>query len=165
MSKSGFPKVIHTLSSADEMFDLGIRIGSQVKSGDLLLLHGPLGAGKTALTQGIGAGLGIIGVTSPTFVISRTHKVKPPGLSLIHVDAYRLLGDDEPRDQRVNFEFDDLDLDTQREGAVTVIEWGGDFALTLSEDYLLISLSFGKGENQRTAEIFPHGDRWGNFTL
>lgn len=165
MSKSVFSKVALTLANADEMFALGVRIGSQVKSGDLILLQGPLGAGKTALTQGIGNGMGIIGVTSPTFVISRTHKVKPPGLTLIHVDAYRLLGEDESGNQKVNFEFDDLDLDTERDGAVTVIEWGGDFALSLSEDYLRISLSFGRDENQRMAEILPQGDRWVGFRL
>ena len=102
------------VNSVDEMRELGKSIASKLKAGDLIVLSGPLGAGKTALTQGIGAGLGITGITSPTFVISRVHKGEIP---LIHVDAYRLLGS-----AKTTFEFDDLDLDTGRESAVTVID-------------------------------------------
>ena len=95
-----------------------MRLGSLCKAGDLILLNGPLGAGKTVLVQGIGEALGIADVTSPTFVISRIHKAP---LSLIHVDAYRLL-----EGGNAAAYLDDLDLDTPRESAVTVIEWGGE---------------------------------------
>ncbi|MFM7889386.1 MAG: tRNA (adenosine(37)-N6)-threonylcarbamoyltransferase complex ATPase subunit type 1 TsaE, partial [Actinomycetota bacterium] len=118
------------VNSADEMRELGQFIATKTKAGDLVVLSGPLGAGKTALTQGIGAGLGITGITSPTFVISRVHKGKIP---LIHVDAYRLLGR-----AKTIFEFDDLDLDTGRESAVTVIEWGGEVGARFGEDFLEI---------------------------
>ena len=99
------------VTSVDEMRELGRFIAANAKSGDLIVLSGPLGAGKTALTQGIGAGLGITVITSPTFVISRVHKGEIP---LIHVDAYRLLGS-----AKTTFEFDDLDLDTGRESGVS----------------------------------------------
>ncbi|NBU58067.1 MAG: tRNA (adenosine(37)-N6)-threonylcarbamoyltransferase complex ATPase subunit type 1 TsaE, partial [Actinobacteria bacterium] len=100
------------------MHALGRTIGAQCKAGDLILLNGPLGAGKTVLVQGIGEALGISDVTSPTFVISRIHNAP---LSLIHVDAYRLL-----ESGNAAAYLDDLDLDTPRESAVTVIEWGGE---------------------------------------
>ena len=86
------------------MFDLGISLSAQLKAGDLILINGPLGAGKTVLAQGIGKGLGIDDITSPTFVISRTHKAVLP---MIHVDAYRLIDTENP-----NLYLDDLDLDT-----------------------------------------------------
>jgi len=108
------------ISSVDAMRELGVRLGSVLHKGDIVVLKGTLGAGKTALTQGIGKYLGIEEVTSPTFVIARTHKAAIP---LIHVDAYRLLGN-----STQSFEIDDLDLDTSREGAVTVIEWGEEVA-------------------------------------
>ncbi|MBM3720527.1 MAG: tRNA (adenosine(37)-N6)-threonylcarbamoyltransferase complex ATPase subunit type 1 TsaE [Actinobacteria bacterium] len=139
------------------MRELGQFIASKTKAGDLVVLSGPLGAGKTALTQGIGAGLGIIGITSPTFVISRVHKGEIP---LIHVDAYRLLGS-----AKTTFEFDDLDLDTGRESAVTVIEWGGEVGARFGEDFLEILIEFGASDDERNVSAIPHGKRWEGFTL
>ena len=101
------------IATAQEMFALGEKIGAQLRAGDLVLLNGPLGAGKTVLTQGIGAALGFSEVTSPTFVISRTHNGQLP---LIHVDAYRLL-----ESGNAALYLDDLDLEAARENSVTVI--------------------------------------------
>ena len=139
------------------MRDLGAQLAATLQAGDIVVLKGNLGAGKTALTQGIGKHLGITDVTSPTFVISRTHKGNIP---LIHVDAYRLLGG-----VKQNFEIDDLDLETAREGAITVIEWGEDVASCLQEDYLLITIEFGPKEDDRIVEFSGHGKRWEGFTL
>ena len=145
------------INSVDAMRELGSRLAARLQRGDIIVLKGNLGAGKTALTQGIGKHLGITDVTSPTFVISRTHKGKIP---LIHVDAYRLLGG-----AQQNFEIDDLDLETAREGAITVIEWGEDVASRLREDYLLITIEFGSHEDDRIVELSGHGKRWEAFTL
>ena len=145
------------VNSVDEMRELGRIIATKTKAGDLIVLSGPLGAGKTALTQGIGKFLGISEITSPTFVISRTHKGKIP---LIHVDAYRLLGG-----STQNFEIDDLDLDTSREGAITVIEWGEEVASRLHEDFLLVTIDFGAEENDRIVEFSGFGERWKGFAL
>jgi tRNA threonylcarbamoyladenosine biosynthesis protein TsaE len=145
------------VNSVDEMRELGRFIATKTKAGDLVVLSGPLGAGKTALTQGIGAGLGITGITSPTFVISRVHKGKIP---LIHVDAYRLLGS-----AKTTFEFDDLDLDTGRASAVTVIEWGGEVGARFGEDFLEILIEFGASDDERNVRAVPHGKRWEGFTL
>ena len=139
------------------MRDLGAQLAAKLQGGDIVVLKGNLGAGKTALTQGIGKYLGITDITSPTFVISRTHKGKIP---LIHVDAYRLLGG-----TKQDFEIDDLDLDTAREGAITVIEWGEDVASRLQEDFLLITIDFGQNEDDRIVEFAGHGKRWEGFTL
>ena len=145
------------VNSVDEMRELGRFIATKTKAGDLVVLSGPLGAGKTALTQGIGAGLGKTGITSPTFVISRVHKGKIP---LIHVDAYRLLGS-----AKTTFEFDDLDLDTGRASAVTVIEWGGEVGARFGEDFLEILIEFGASDDERNVSAIPHGKRWEGFTL
>ena len=145
------------INSVAEMRLLGAKLSAHLKPGDLVVLRGNLGAGKTALTQGIGEFLGIKDVTSPTFVIARSHKGKIP---LIHVDAYRLLDSGTN-----NFEIDDLDLDTSRAGAITVIEWGESVAARLNEDYLLIDISFGKGEDERNVEFVGHGARWEGFSL
>jgi tRNA threonylcarbamoyladenosine biosynthesis protein TsaE len=145
------------VNSVDEMRELGKFIATKTKAGDLVVLSGPLGAGKTALTQGIGAGLGITGITSPTFVISRVHKGEIP---LIHVDAYRLLGS-----AKTTFEFDDLDLDTGRERAVTVIEWGGEVGARFGEDFLEILIEFGASDDERSVRAISHGKRWEGFTL
>jgi tRNA threonylcarbamoyladenosine biosynthesis protein TsaE len=145
------------IDSPANMRQLGTKLATHLKPGDLVVLRGNLGAGKTALTQGIGEYLGIKDVTSPTFVIARSHKGKIP---LIHVDAYRLL--DSGTD---NFEIDDLDLDTSRAGAITVIEWGESVAARLNEDYLLIDISFGDGEDERNVEFIGHGARWEGFSL
>ena len=114
------------------MFHLGASIGARLKVGDLLLINGPLGAGKTLLTQGIGQALGITGITSPTFVISRVHEGEIP---LIHVDAYRLT-----QSSNSNYLLDDLDLDAQRESAITIIEWGGSESARLSDERLEITI-------------------------
>ena len=135
------------------MFDLGISLSTQLKAGDLVLINGPLGAGKTVLAQGIGKGLGIDDITSPTFVISRTHKGVLP---MIHVDAYRLIDTENP-----NLYLDDLDLDI--ENSVTVVEWGGAESARLSEDRLEISID--RTNEIRQVEIKAIGARWDGFAL
>jgi tRNA threonylcarbamoyladenosine biosynthesis protein TsaE len=143
------------IATAAEMHDLGKRIGSQCRAGDLILLNGPLGAGKTVLVQGIGEALGIDDVTSPTFVISRIHKAPLP---LIHVDAYRLL-----EGGNAAAYLDDLDLDSPRESAVTVIEWGGEESARLSEERLEISID--RTDDVREVAVTPIGKRWEGFSL
>jgi tRNA threonylcarbamoyladenosine biosynthesis protein TsaE len=143
------------IASAQEMFDLGQKLGTQLRTGDLILLNGPLGAGKTVLVQGIGAALGFTEVTSPTFVISRIHKGP---LSLIHVDAYRLL-----ESGNAALYLDDLDLDTPRESAVTVIEWGGEESARLSDDRLEIDID--RTADERQVSIRAMGPRWSGFKL
>ena len=135
------------------MFDLGISLSAQLKAGDLILINGPLGAGKTVLAQGIGQGLGIDDITSPTFVISRTHKALLP---MIHVDAYRLIDTENP-----NLYLDDLDLDT--ENSVTVVEWGGAESARLNEDRLEISID--RTDEVRQVEIKAIGARWDGFAI
>jgi len=137
------------------MFGLGQQLGSQLRAGDLILLNGPLGAGKTVLVQGIGAALGFNEVASPTFVISRIHK---GALSLIHVDAYRLL-----ESGNAALYLDDLDLDTPRESAVTVIEWGGAESARLSDDRLEIEIN--RTDEEREVTIRAVGPRWTGFKL
>ena len=142
-----------TVASADEMFNLGKKLSTQLKRGDLVLINGPLGAGKTVLAQGIGGGLGITDITSPTFVISRVHKAELP---MIHVDAYRLLDTDNP-----NLYLDDLDLDI--ENSVTVVEWGGAESARLSEDRLEIIID--RSDEIRKVHIKAVGKRWAGFSL
>ncbi len=137
------------------MFGLGQKLGAQLRAGDLILLNGPLGAGKTVLVQGIGAALGFKEVTSPTFVISRIHKGP---LSLIHVDAYRLL-----EGGNAALYLDDLDLDTPRESAVTVIEWGGAESARLSDERLEIDID--RSDEEREVSIRAIGPRWTGFEL
>lgn len=144
-----------TISTPEAMFELGRRIGARLRAGDLIVLNGPLGAGKTLLTQGIGDSLGISGITSPTFVISRIHKGKIP---LIHVDAYRLMQSENPI-----FSLDDLDLDSERDDAITVIEWGGELAARLSEERLEIFID--RTYEARRVNAVGHGKRWENFSL
>ncbi len=135
------------------MLDLGISLSAQFKAGDLILINGPLGAGKTVLAQGIGKGLGIDDITSPTFVISRTYKGVLP---MIHVDAYRLIDTENP-----NLYLDDLDLDI--ENSVTVVEWGGAESARLSEDRLEITID--RTNEIRQVEIKAIGARWNGFAL
>jgi tRNA threonylcarbamoyladenosine biosynthesis protein TsaE len=135
------------------MHQLGVKLSAQLRAGDLVLVNGPLGAGKTVLAQGIGAGLGITGVTSPTFVISRVHKAAVP---FIHVDAYRLVDSENP-----NLYLDDLDLDIAN--SITVIEWGGAESARLSEDRLEITID--RSNDVRKVEINPIGSRWAGFSL
>jgi len=142
-----------TIATADAMHQLGVKLSAQLRAGDLVLVNGPLGAGKTVLAQGIGAGLGITGVTSPTFVISRVHKAAVP---FIHVDAYRLVDSENPI-----LYLDDLDLDIAN--SITVIEWGGAESARLSEDRLEITID--RSEDQRKVETNPVGSRWARFSL
>jgi tRNA threonylcarbamoyladenosine biosynthesis protein TsaE len=134
------------------MRDLGRRLAALLRAGDLVILAGPLGAGKTTLAQGIGAGLGVRGpVTSPTFVIARVHPPLAGGPALVHADAYRLgsFG-----------EVDDLDLDTDASSAVTVVEWGTGLAEPLAEDRLEITIEPDQDGDVRTVRINGHGARW-----
>lgn len=142
-----------TIATPEAMHQLGLQISAQLRAGDLVLVNGPLGAGKTVLAQGIGAGLGITGITSPTFVISRVHKAAIP---FIHVDAYRLVDSENP-----NLYLDDLDLDISN--SITVIEWGGAESARLSEDRLEISID--RSSDERTVEIKAKGPRWAGFSL
>ena len=163
------------ITTADEMRELGRRLASALTAGDLVILSGGLGAGKTTLTKGIGDGLGVRGpITSPTFVIARVHPpLGPapggPGPSLVHADAYRLGG---------VLELDDLDLDTDLASSVTVVEWGEGLAEGLSADRLEIAietLPVGgvdpadpddlAGDMPRTVRITPVGRRWEGIEL
>jgi tRNA threonylcarbamoyladenosine biosynthesis protein TsaE len=158
------------VATADQTHALGVQLGGLLRAGDLVLLTGDLAAGKTTLTQGIGEGLGVRGpVTSPTFVIARMHPNLGAGPALVHVDAYRLGG---------LAELDDLDLDADLAGAVTVVEWGHGMAEALSEDRLEITLArvddattpgdasgdedgIGMPTDQpRTVRATGHGARW-----
>ena len=143
------------VNSLAEMHQLGMRIGKNLKAGDLVLLSGPLGAGKTALTQGIGLALGIENITSPTFVISRIHPGKIP---LVHVDAYRLQGDSTAI-------FDDLDLESYLPTCITVVEWGEGLADRLADQFLEIQIEFGESDDQRLVSIVGHGQRFSGFEL
>ena len=138
-----------------EMHKLGAHIGEQLKAGDLLLLSGPLGAGKTALTQGIGQALGIENITSPTFVISRIHPGKIP---LVHVDAYRL-------QEGSTAIFDDLDLESYLPTSITVVEWGEGLADRLADEFLEIKIEFGVDDDQRLVSIIGQGQRFAGFKL
>ena len=143
------------ISTAQDMHELGTRIGAQLKAGDLLLLNGDLGAGKTVLVQGIALALGIDGVTSPTFVISKSYKATLP---LIHVDVYRLLDSG-----KAALFLDDLDLDSDRENSVTVIEWGGAESARLSDQRLEITID--RSEEVRRVSFNCVGNRWSGFSV
>ena len=142
-----------TIATAEAMHQLGIELSAHLRAGDLLLVNGPLGAGKTVLAQGVGAGLGVTGITSPTFVISRVHKAAIP---FIHVDAYRLVDSENP-----NLYLDDLDLDIAN--SITLIEWGGAESARLSEDRLEITID--RSSDERTVDIKAVGPRWAGFLL
>jgi tRNA threonylcarbamoyladenosine biosynthesis protein TsaE len=139
-----------TVPSADAMRALGRRLAGLLRAGDLVILSGALGAGKTTLVQGIGAGLGVRGpVTSPTFVIARVHPSVTGGPDLVHADAYRLTGP---------AEVDDLDLDATVDSSVTVIEWGGGLAEGLAANRLEVAITpAGPG---RAVRVTGHGERW-----
>ena len=142
-----------TIATPEAMHQLGLQLSAHLRAGDLVLVNGPLGAGKTVLAQGVGAGLGVTGITSPTFVISRVHKAAIP---FIHVDAYRLVDSENP-----NLYLDDLDLDIAN--SITFIEWGGAESARLSEDRLEITID--RSNEERTVEITPVGSRWAGFSL
>ena len=152
-NEASFPPPLARIATAADMHELGRRLATVLRAGDLVILAGPLGAGKTTLVQGIGAGLGVRGpVTSPTFVIARVHPVLGgPGPALVHADAYRLGGFGE---------VDDLDLDTDASSAVTVVEWGTGLAEPLAEDRLEISIEPDKDGDARTVRINGRGARW-----
>ncbi|HWE90200.1 MAG TPA: tRNA (adenosine(37)-N6)-threonylcarbamoyltransferase complex ATPase subunit type 1 TsaE [Pseudonocardiaceae bacterium] len=145
------PEVVELPEVADTVA-FGRRLGELLRPGDLVLLAGPLGAGKTVLVQGIAAGLGVTGqVSSPTFVIARVHRPVPEGrgVPLVHVDAYRLVDDLDL--------LDDLDLDTDLVDAAVVVEWGEGAAERLSADHLLIRLD-RRTDETRVARLEPHGE-------
>ena len=143
-----------TVVSATEMHELGAKIGSALKPGDLILLNGALGAGKTVLVQGIAQALGISGVTSPTFVISKVYDAPLP---LIHVDVYRLL----ETDKAAQF-LDALDVDSDLENSVTVIEWGGAESARLSDERLEITID--RSDEVRRVSFTCVGSRWAGFS-
>jgi len=152
------------LADASATRALGSALAENLSSGDLVILVGDLGAGKTTLAQGIGAGLGVEGtVASPTFIIARTHRPAPGRPALIHVDAYRLGS---------LAELDDLDLDESIEDAVTVVEWGAGIAEVLADSHLTIELERERGgalddpeAGVRTATMTGHGPRWDGVAL
>jgi tRNA threonylcarbamoyladenosine biosynthesis protein TsaE len=161
--------------TAADMRDLGERLAGLLRPGDLVVLSGSLGAGKTTLTQGIGAGLGVRGpVTSPTFVIARLHPSLRGGPDLVHADAYRLGS---------RAEVDDLDLDTDIATSVTVVEWGEGLVEDLAPSFLQIAIAApapaappaapdpaapapdpaapaGDADEMRTVRVVGWGDRW-----
>ncbi|MBU2668700.1 tRNA (adenosine(37)-N6)-threonylcarbamoyltransferase complex ATPase subunit type 1 TsaE [Actinoplanes bogorensis] len=140
------------LPTVDDTRACGERLASILRAGDLVLLTGPLGAGKTALAQGIGAGLGVTdAITSPTFVIARVHRGRIP---MVHADAYRLGDKPDPR-----AEIDDLDLDADADAAVTVVEWGAGMVEQLNDEYLRVRLD-RLDDDTRVLELIPHGGDW-----
>lgn len=151
--------VVLDVASAEEMRDLGARVAGIVAAGDVIVLSGELGAGKTTFTQGLGEGLGVRGgVTSPTFVIARVHPSLVDGPPLVHVDAYRLGG---------HAELDDLDLDADLDEAVTVVEWGTGLAEGLADARLEIRIDRATATTEvdadadpRIVEVDPVGLRW-----
>ena len=147
-------------ATADATRGLATRLAALLRAGDLLVLSGDLGAGKTTFTQGLGAALQVRGdVTSPTFVISRVHPSLVDGPALVHVDAYRLHG---------ALELDDLDLDASLEEAVTVVEWGTGVAEDLTDDRLEVEILRDHGDTDdetRTLRLTPVGLRWQGVDL
>lgn len=143
------------LATPADTREFGRALALVLRAGDLVLLTGPLGAGKTALAQGVGAGLGVRGeVTSPTFVIARVHRPDPSrggSIPLVHVDAYRLGG---------VLEVDDLDLDADLGDSVTLVEWGGGLVERLTDAYLEIRISRDDGTEVRRVELVASGGDW-----
>lgn len=143
------------IADADAMHNLGVQLGQQLRAGDAVILTGSLGAGKTTLTRGVGEALNTIGtVSSPTFVIARTHKRENSSVPLVHVDAYRL---GSPA------ELDDLDIDF--ENSITFIEWGRDYVDGLFESWLDIEIDRDQtGESElRKVRIIGEGERWNSL--
>ncbi|HSS68193.1 MAG TPA: tRNA (adenosine(37)-N6)-threonylcarbamoyltransferase complex ATPase subunit type 1 TsaE [Nocardioidaceae bacterium] len=155
--------VTRALPTEADAREFGRRLAGLLAGGDLIVLSGALGAGKTTLTQGIGAGLGVRGaVTSPTFVIARVHPSEGRGPALVHADAYRLGG---------VAELDDLDLDASLDASVTVVEWGEGVAEGLADDRLEVRLDRLRGgdasgaDDTRVVSVRPHGARWSAVPL
>ncbi len=145
--------------AAQDMHDLGVHLAESLRAGDLVVLSGDLGAGKTTLTRGIGVGMQVRGdVTSPTFVVARVHPPTAAGPPLVHVDAYRL-GD--------IAEVDDLDLDASLEESVTVVEWGAGMVEGLAESRLELTLRRGSDERDEARVVTARalGDRWAGTDL
>ena len=149
---------VRELSTVEDTRNFGRRLGGLLRAGDLLVLTGPLGAGKTALVQGVAAGLGVRGdVTSPTFVIARVHRPDPDRggrLALVHADAYRLGDAVDPR-----AEIDDLDLDASVDDAVTVVEWGAGMVEHLVDAHLRVDIA-RRDDDTRLVELVPAGGDW-----
>ncbi len=136
------------------MHQLGLNLAALLDAGDMVLLTGPLGAGKTTMTRGVGEGLGVIGtLSSPTFVIARTHTRAASPVALVHVDAYRL---GSPA------EFDDLDIDLSR--SIVLVEWGRGFAEGLTTNFLDIEIERDHtGESEvRQVTVLGFGERFEN---
>lgn len=143
------------VTSVDQMHDLGSKVGAQLRAGDVVVLTGGLGSGKTIFTKGVANSFGIRDITSPTFVISRVYK---SNINFIHIDAYRLL------DQGVS-SFIDLDFESYLENSVFVIEWGAKFISSLNDQYLEVIITSGDDENSRQVEIKTVGKRWQGFLI
>ncbi|MDQ1703245.1 MAG: tRNA threonylcarbamoyladenosine biosynthesis protein TsaE [Frankiaceae bacterium] len=149
------------IATPDDMRAFGLTLAGTLRAGDLVLLSGPLGAGKTTLTQGIVAGLGGKGpVVSPTFVIARVYR--GGRLPVLHVDAYRIGS---------IAEIDDLDLDASTDESVTLVEWGNGLVEGLVEDYLEVRITRPIGGEMdaevepRTIEVAGYGERWADVEL
>lgn len=138
--------------------DFGARLAAVLRPGDLVVLSGPLGAGKTALAQGVGRGLRVLGdVTSPTFVIARVHRPDRAAggtMPMVHVDAYRLGNVADPRAQ-----VDDLDLDASVEDSVTLVEWGEGMVEQLADSYLEVRIT-RRDDDTREVTLVPHAGTW-----
>jgi tRNA threonylcarbamoyladenosine biosynthesis protein TsaE len=154
--------VTKVLSTVEQTRDFGRRLAAVLRAGDLVVLTGPLGAGKTALAQGVGAGLRVRGdVTSPTFVIARVHRPDPGRggtLPLVHVDAYRLGNVRDPIG-----EVDALDLDATLEDSVTLVEWGEGLVEQLSDEHLEVRLD-RREDDSRVVALIPRGGDWPDRT-
>lgn len=141
------------IKSAEEMEQLGSKLAGLLKPGDLVLLAGPLGAGKTTLTRGIGKGLKAEGtIQSPTFVLARTHRI--PNGKLVHVDAYRLSS---------AVELDDLDIDF--ENSIVIVEWARDYLDGYSENFLTVEIDRTSEDDERVVTLTPTGNRWKEASL
>lgn len=158
MSRTGTTMLHRELPTVDDTRAFGRSLAAVLRAGDLVVLIGALGAGKTALAQGIGAGLGVAGdVTSPTFVIARVHRPDPARggrLPLVHVDAYRLGS---------VAEVDDLDLDATLEESVTLVEWGGGLVEHITDSWLAVHIERAPGttdDDTRTVTLIGHGPDW-----
>ncbi len=141
------------IKSAEEMEQLGSKLAGLLKPGDLVLLAGPLGAGKTTLTRGIGKGLKAEGtIQSPTFVLARTHRI--PNGKLVHVDAYRLSS---------AVELDDLDINF--ENSIVIVEWARDYLDGYSENFLTVEIDRTSEDDERVVTLTPTGSRWKEASL